>query len=161
MVCDDKDTLMRGSVMMLIGGPLALLAQVIVLVSFLVTSEVVLRHLKNTLRDEKAPLYDDPAAMSRARMANSKKCHQNPAASYSSGGDGCRAGPTYSASSAGGYGGYGGREGPTFESGNYNGGGNFNGSGYGGGFGGGATNGCGGFSGFDDSNRQRCVSDNL
>ncbi|KAL1500009.1 hypothetical protein AB1Y20_012686 [Prymnesium parvum] len=70
IVCNDKDTLTSGGMYMLIGGPIMLLAQVVVLVSYNTVSEVSIRHLKHIIRNDKELLPHDPDEASRVRMAS-------------------------------------------------------------------------------------------
>jgi len=74
LVCENKSPFLNGGTLMLIGAPAVLIAQVMVLLSYNVVTEVALRHMKDFYR-EKEPLQEfnqsgpDPDAMARARMA--------------------------------------------------------------------------------------------
>jgi len=100
MVCDQSVDITRGSFFILGAGPVALLAQIIMTLSYFVTSEVSWRHMKDVHREEeRAAMVNDGTEM-RGRMGMG--C-SGPSCPY--GGGGCPYGGGAYGGSEAGYGG--------------------------------------------------------
>ena len=75
MVCDQSADITTGSLYVLIAGPIGLLAQVVMMLSFQVVASVSWRHMKDVRREEERAINggETDIEMKRQQIANSRK----------------------------------------------------------------------------------------
>ena len=95
MVCDQSADITTGSLYVLIAGPIGLLAQIVMMLSFQIVASVSWRHMKDVRREEERAINggETDIEMKRQQMANSRMCGGGGGSGGGSGGGGYSGGP--------------------------------------------------------------------